>query len=287
MGQTTPNIGIYVPAAGETNYDASFASGMVNIDQHDHSGGPNKGVPISGSGIADGSITYNKLASNVADNTTGIGTNGALGANQLALLGLLKNIYQLLTTAGFIAKNGSTASALTITGTPNQIDVASGDGTSGDPVLSLPSTIYTNISFDAGTTTLSAYETGTFTPVLNFGGASVGITYATQSAKYWRIGAVVYFNINVFLTNKGSSTGNAFISGLPFTSANDGQVQAVPVEAFLATYPGAATYIIGELDPNSTQIALAGCGAAAQTAVTDAEFANNSELTISGFYWVA
>lgn len=54
MGQTTPNMGIYVPSAGETNYDQSFASGMVNVDQHDHTGGPNKGVPIGTGGIADG-----------------------------------------------------------------------------------------------------------------------------------------------------------------------------------------------------------------------------------------
>jgi hypothetical protein len=43
---TTPNIGIYIPSDGETGYGASFQSGMINIDQHDHSGGPNKGLPI-------------------------------------------------------------------------------------------------------------------------------------------------------------------------------------------------------------------------------------------------
>jgi NOL1/NOP2/fmu family ribosome biogenesis protein len=31
MGQVTPNMGIYIPAAGETNYDASFAAGMINV----------------------------------------------------------------------------------------------------------------------------------------------------------------------------------------------------------------------------------------------------------------
>src|SRR5574338_34789 len=117
MGQTTPNVGIYIPAAGETNYDASFAAGMVNVDQHDHSGGPNKGVPIDTSGIADGSITYQKLNANVADNTTGIGTNVGPLANQLMILGLLKNIYQIATASGFISKDGSNAHARTITGT--------------------------------------------------------------------------------------------------------------------------------------------------------------------------
>ena len=61
MGVVTPNIGIYIPSAGETNYDAPFSAGMVNIDQHDHTGGPNKGVPIGTGGIADGSVTFAKL----------------------------------------------------------------------------------------------------------------------------------------------------------------------------------------------------------------------------------
>lgn len=61
MGVVTPNMGIYIPSAGETNYDAPFSSGMVNVDQHDHTGGPNKGVPIGTGGIADGSVTFAKL----------------------------------------------------------------------------------------------------------------------------------------------------------------------------------------------------------------------------------
>ena len=141
MGTTTPNIGIYIPSAGETNYDASFSAGMFNIDQHDHSGGPNNGVPIASSGIDDGAVTYKKLAADVADNTTGIGTNGAAGANQLAILGLLKNIYQLVTTAGFISKDGSNAHARTLTSSDptNGILITAGDGVAGDPTFSLPS----------------------------------------------------------------------------------------------------------------------------------------------------
>src|SRR5271157_5315156 len=57
MGNVTSNIGIYIPTAGETGYDASFAAGMTNIDQHDHSGGPNKGLPISTAAIKCGSLT--------------------------------------------------------------------------------------------------------------------------------------------------------------------------------------------------------------------------------------
>lgn len=162
MGQTTPNIGIYIPAAGETNYDQSFAAGMMNIDQHDHSGGPNKGVPIATSGIADGSITYAKLNANVADNATGIGTAGSLGANQLSLLGLLKNIYQIATVAGFISKDGSLAHARTLTGVANQTLITNGDGVAGNPTIGLAAIVksLTQPAFYAFKTANTADVTG-------------------------------------------------------------------------------------------------------------------------------
>jgi hypothetical protein len=112
MGQVTPNISIYIPAAGETNYDQPFASGMINVDQHDHSGPPDKGVPITSAGLAAGSVTFDKLNANVADNTTGIGTEAGGSANKLTLLGLVKAIYQMSPNVGLIGANGTVATAL-------------------------------------------------------------------------------------------------------------------------------------------------------------------------------
>lgn len=62
-------------------------------------------------------------------------------------------------------------------------------------------------------------ETGSWTPVLRFGGASTGITYATQEGYYTRIGNRVFIYGNILLSSKGSATGQADITGLPFTSA--------------------------------------------------------------------
>ena len=137
MGQVTPNMSIYIPAAGETNYDAAFAAGMLNIDLHDHSGAPNKGVPISGSGLAAGSVTFDKLAADVADAATGIGVPGTLGANQLTMLGILKNLYQLATATGFIAKNGSAVTARTFQDTPGRLKITNPAGVLNDPVFDI------------------------------------------------------------------------------------------------------------------------------------------------------
>lgn len=136
MGMTTPAIGIYIPAAGETNYDQSFAQGMYNIDQHDHSGEPNKGLPIATEGLGNGSVTYPKLNVNVADPTTGIGTSSVL-QNQLIILDLLKNIFQLpLGTDGFITKDGILAHARTFQNS-SSVTWTNADGIAGNPSASV------------------------------------------------------------------------------------------------------------------------------------------------------
>jgi hypothetical protein len=151
MGVVTPNIGIFIPNAGSTNYDSSFAAGMANVDLHDHSGGPNKGVPITSSGIDAGAITYDKLNPNVVDTTSGLGTHTGGLANQITTTGLLKSIASLVSGTGFIAQNAFNANALTITGTANQIAVASGNGASGNPVISIatPMLLPSNPAFQA------------------------------------------------------------------------------------------------------------------------------------------
>lgn len=132
MGATTPNIGIYIPAAGETNYDQAFAAGMINIDQHDHSGGPNKGLPIATEGLGNFSVTFDKLSPNVVDPMTGIGVSGAF-PNQLVILDPLKQIFQLAPASGFITMDGTGAHVRTF------VDSASITWTNADGVLDNPS----------------------------------------------------------------------------------------------------------------------------------------------------
>ena len=68
-----------------------------------------------------------------------------------------------------------------------------------------------------GSEVLDHYEEGDWTPVLSFGGASTGITYTARDGAYTRIGRQVTINFMVELSSKGSSTGQAYITGLPFT----------------------------------------------------------------------
>lgn len=70
MGTRTPNMSIFQPASGEEVYGAAFNAGLQNIDQHDHSGAPDNGVPIGTDGIQDGAITPEKLSQQILQQVT-------------------------------------------------------------------------------------------------------------------------------------------------------------------------------------------------------------------------
>lgn len=65
----------------------------------------------------------------------------------------------------------------------------------------------------------SNYSEGSWTPSLKFGGASVGITYTTQVGRYVKIGNVVHIFGRITTSSKGSSVGDATVSGIPFNPA--------------------------------------------------------------------
>ena len=65
---------------------------------------------------------------------------------------------------------------------------------------------------------LDDYEEGTFTPGITFGGASVALT-GTFNGRYTKVGRTVTVSGIIVLSAKGSSTGTALITGLPFTSS--------------------------------------------------------------------
>lgn len=138
MGTTTPNISLYIPADGETNYGSAFSNGMLNLDTHDHSGAPNNGVPIATSGLADGSVTRNKLNSNVV--LAGGGLAVDVGSpNALKADGLLLALFGLGSNGILVRTSGTTASSRTIiTANSARLTVSNGDGVAGNPSLNLP-----------------------------------------------------------------------------------------------------------------------------------------------------
>lgn len=61
-----------------------------------------------------------------------------------------------------------------------------------------------------------------WTPVMNFGGSTSGITYSTQTGSYVKIGKFIIAELNIVLTSTGAASGSATITGLPFAAAGTG-----------------------------------------------------------------
>lgn len=135
MGTITSNIGIYIPANGEDFYGSSFAAGMQNVDLHDHSGGPNKGVPLSAAGIADGSITAVKFAMDVFVPGGGLTLDG--GTNALKLASAILISLGGLGGNGILVNTGGAISATSFTAGDSNIIISNNDGTGGSPTFSL------------------------------------------------------------------------------------------------------------------------------------------------------
>lgn len=97
--------------------------------------------------------------------------------------------------------------------------------------------------------------TGSWTPVIAFGGASVGVTYSVQVGRYIRQGNVVTASCHITLTNNGSSTGSATITGLTFTAKNTTNYhQAAATGLALGTPTGKV--ITAFIAPNTTALSL-------------------------------
>lgn len=144
--------------------------------------------------------------------------------------------------------------------------------TSGEALLGNGTSAFSSISF-VGPTAL--------TPQLQFGGASVGMTYTTQLANYWRIGSLVFVEINIVLSAKGSSTGNAtvLVTGLPSAPAVQTSQNFMVANVAFTGVPtirrqtGTDAFLLQESVTTGAQANL-----------TEAAFVDTSVIRISGCY---
>ena len=135
--------------------------------------------------------------------------------------------------------------------------------------------------------TLDDYEEGTWTPSISFGGASVGVTLnAANAASYTKVGRQVTVNGYLILTSKGSSVGTARITGLPFTVANtNGTYCAATLRFSNITF---ANQFQGFANINTTTVEFEETTeAGVVTNITNADFANDSQVMFSLTYFTA
>jgi hypothetical protein len=118
-----------------------------------------------------------------------------------------------------------------------------------------------------------------------FGGASVGATYVNNTGRYTKIGRQVTASGYLALSDKGSSTGDATITGLPFANAAIAEA-LVPILLRLDNVSFTNTFQ-GFLNTSVTNIALGEItilGVASN--LTNADFQNGSSIMVSVTYTV-
>jgi hypothetical protein len=137
----------------------------------------------------------------------------------------------------------------------------------------------------AAANALDDYEEGTWTMGISFGGASTGVTYTNNTGTYTKIGRKVTVNGYLLLSSKGSSTGNATITGLPFTIGDGGAYSSAASLwtrsiSFLNVFQAIGT-------TNTTSITLWEVTTGGSlTSLDDVNFANDSDFIISLTYFV-
>lgn len=135
---------------------------------------------------------------------------------------------------------------------------------------------------------LNWYEEGTWTPGLAIGGATTGITYVVQSGNYVRVGKVVTVVARLIMSSIGALTGDATLTGLPFTTGAGGAMYGAggPL-TFHSGMAGAAAGTIFNMSGKigSTEIGLIqGNAAVGWSGMSQGNFTNSSELTFSFTY---
>ena len=158
------------------------------------------------------------------------------------------------------------------------IDTGAIEYTTVAELLTFPAVQVPNANVNA----LDDYKEGTWTPAITFGGAASGILYHVNTAgNYTKIGNMVFASAIIILTNKGASSGTALITGLPANAA-----QYAPVTLRLKNISFADQFM-GYVNQSASTIALEEVtNAGVFTVLTNADFANDSEILMTATYRV-
>ena len=137
----------------------------------------------------------------------------------------------------------------------------------------------------AAANALDDYEEGTWTPEMKFNNANSGLSHNQQEGRYTKIGNMVHASFVIGINNKGSSSGNWEIRGLPFTSLNDTGDRINGMVTYYGGMTSVSTHITLYNSTNTNWVyGYNGDGSSTSAQnITNSHVANNAHLR--GYVW--
>jgi len=187
----------------------------------------------------------------------------------------------------------TTNPVISATGGDTNIGITLTPKGTGNLVLTTGNVVVANgngidFSATAGTGTselLNDYEEGTFTPGISFGGGTTGIIYTGQTGGlYTKVGRLVTAYGRVELSSKGSSSGDALVTGLPFTSSASFQWSSAPLKFDNISFSNVFQSLM--INSSTSIILQEVTNAGVRTQLDNTDFANNSVVVFSIAYVV-
>lgn len=132
-----------------------------------------------------------------------------------------------------------------------------------------------------GHSDIPGYAYLSWTPVLRFGGGNTGMT-GTFIGNYVRLGNLIIATYTISLSAKGSSSGTAVISGLPYFSSQKGTATNLshqfPVyfENMATSLIQVLTYLVGALTDSFELIKVTAATASLSGRLGDTDFNDTS-----------
>lgn len=270
-GTVTGNTAVTFPTSGTLATTSQIPSLPLSLAN----GGTNANLTASNGGIFYSTATAGAILSGTAT------ANQALLSGSSTAPSWSTATYPATTTAFqlLVSTAANTIGGLTVGATGTVLTGVTG----AVPAFSATPSV-TSITLNGGTA-LGAYVESTFTPSLTFGGGNTGITYSNQLGTYIRIGNIFMFRLLLQLSNKGSSTGSAVITGLPFTFPAIGTFQYAVGSYDALTLSLLYTTLVCYAGSGAANISLLQIGSGqALAAVADTNFANGTSIYITGTY---
>lgn len=129
-----------------------------------------------------------------------------------------------------------------------------------------------------------AQASGTWTPTITFGGASVNLTYTSQEGHWTRLTEKAYLmSGKVVINSNGDSTGTAAIAGLPYVAANYTEDAAI-VPVRMAACAGLTSSPFGVVNNNGTTITLSDHSATGAAVLSESNLIDGCSIAFNFVY---